>query len=285
VAADTIDVTWRGLTLSHEGPYRVADITGWEGTPPARVDDVARPNAHGSFDAPAWSGPRTVVVEGYCISPEERSALLGELGRSMALEGDEDARDLVVAFAGRTLTAHARLTRYGTTLKLWGVGHFGWQAEWWCGDPFRYGAESTLSTTLPEDVGALEFPLFDGTGLLEFGGTLGTTGRLTLTNPGSAPSWPALEAMGPLPSGFEVVEVASGKRLRWPRDVATGSVISLDSRTGSVSIDGTPGYEGYLTRRQWWSVPAGGESTVQFVALGSPDPTALLTATWSATYW
>jgi hypothetical protein len=284
VPSDVISVSWRTVELTHEGPYRVADITGWEGTPSARVDDVARSNGHGSFDAPAWSGSRSVVVEGYCISPEERSQLLADLGSAMAIEGGEDARDLAVAFAGRTLTAQARLVRYGTTLRLWGVGHFGWQAEWWCPDPYRYGTTATLMTGLPEDVGGMEFPLADG-GNIEFGGVLGTSGRITVANPGSAPVWPTYTATGPLPAGFELVAVESGRRLRWPRAVVAGSQVRIDSRHGAVAIDGSPGYEGYLSMRQWWSVPPGSDVTVQFVGLGTYDAAASLSVEWAPAYW
>src|SRR3954451_13083051 len=105
MGADTIDVVWGDVTLSHEGPYRVADISGWDDLPPSRVDDVGRSNRHGSFDAPVWSAARTVTVEGYCIAPEQRDQLLIDLGRGMVLGGDADPGRLEVTFSGRTLAA------------------------------------------------------------------------------------------------------------------------------------------------------------------------------------
>jgi hypothetical protein len=61
VAVDDLAVTWSPPTgdLIEFGwdPYRVGNLTGWDDLPPARVDDSARPNAHGSFDAPVWAGP------------------------------------------------------------------------------------------------------------------------------------------------------------------------------------------------------------------------------------
>lgn len=283
MGADTIDVVWGDVTLAHEGPYRVADISGWDDLPPSRVDDVARANQHGSFDAPVWSAARTVTVEGYTISPEDRDQLFVDLGRSLTLGGDDDPGQLAVTFSGRTLTANARLTRSSRTLKLWGPGHFGWIAEWWAPDSFRYGSTVTGTTGLPEDTGGLIFPLFDA-GFLDFG-DLGSPGRITMDNPGTAPAYPVYTVTGPVPSGFELRLVETGQRLRWASAVPTGSVITLDCRTGTASYDDSPGWDGQLTKRQWHTIPRDGTATVQFLGLGSYDAAASLTATWAPTFW
>jgi hypothetical protein len=286
LASDTIDVVWNAgasVTLAHEGPYRVADISGWDDLPPSRVDDVARANQHGSFDAPVWSSARTVTVEGYCIDPDLRDQLLIDLGRTLILGGDDDPGELAVTFAGRTLTANARLTRSSRTLKLWGPGHFGWIAEWWAADPFRYGSSVTGTTGLPEDTGGLEFPLF-ADGFLDFG-DLGAPGRITMDNPGSAPAYPVYTVTGPVPAGFELRHVETGRRLRWGSAVPTGSEITLDCRTATASFDDSPGWDGELTKRQWHVVPASGTATVQFLGLGSYDAAASLTASWAPTFW
>jgi hypothetical protein len=283
LGADTIDVVWGAVTLAHEGPYRVADISGWEDLPGARVDDVARANSHGSFDAPVWSSARTVTVEGYTIDSDARDQLLLDLASGMTLGGDDDPGQLAVTFSGRTLTANARLTRSSRTLKLWGVGHFGWIAEWWCADPFRYGSAVTGTTGLPEDTGGLEFPLF-ADGFLDFG-DLGAPGRITMDNPGTAPAYPVYTVTGPVPAGFELRHVESGRRLRWGSAVPTGSEITLDCRTATASFDDSPGWDGELTKRQWHTIPAGGTATVQFLGLGSYDAAAQLTASWAPTYW
>jgi hypothetical protein len=281
MGADTIDVAWSGVTLSNEGPYIVEMLTGWEGLPSPRVTDVARPNAHGSFKARIRAASRTVVAEGHCNTQESRDQLLHDLGRSLVFTEDED--DLTITFAGRTLTAHAQVSRYGPTLRDWGVGCFGWQVEWWAPDPFRYGPVSTATAGLPEDTGGMEFPLFDG-GTMDFG-TLGSPGQVTLHNTGSAPAWPTFTVEGPVPTGFEIRETTTGARIRWGGSIPSGTVVVLDSGTGAATYDGARGYEGHLVRRQWAPVPAGGSATWAFIGLGAHDPDASLTASIRATYW
>lgn len=286
MAVDDLTVTWSpptGGTQIEFGwdPYRVGNLTGWDDLPPARLDDNPRPNAHGSFDAPVWSGPRTVTLEGYCIDPADRSMLLTALTASAAIAGDADPGSLAVTFADRTLTAAARMTRSATTLKNWGVGHFGWAVEWWCPDPLRYGPAAAGSTPPADDPGGLVFPLGSP---LDFG-PLATLGRVNLVNPGSAASYPRFTITGPLVGGFELVEVNSGRRIRLERDVPDGSTVVIDARAGSVSYDGQGGYEGYLTARQWWGIPPAGTADLLFTALGAPNPAALLTVEYAPAYW
>jgi hypothetical protein len=278
-----ITVEWGGL-LFDDDAYRISNLTGWEGIPPVRINDVERPNAHGSFDTPGWSGARTVVLEGYCISSEARDQLLRDIGTVSVPSGNDSPGRLKVTFAGRTLSADARVTGYDPTLRNWGVGHFGWQIQWRCADPFRYGVLLEGETKLPSDNGGLAFPLFDGSGNLEFG-AVGVPGRVLIGNAGSAPAWPIFYVFGPMPGGFELVDVSTGKRLRWPSTVPDEGVVRLDSRTGTASVGGVPGYDANLTRRQWFPAPPGQNSSVQFVALGAPDPSARLVAQWAATYW
>jgi hypothetical protein len=285
MAVDDLIVTWAPPTGAQVvfgwDPYRVGNLTGWDDLPPARVDDNARPNAHGSFDAPVWAGPRTVTLEGYCIDPAGRSTLLTALTGSAAIAGDASSGALTVAFAGRTLAAAARMTRSAMTIKNWGVGNFGWAIEWWCPDPVRYGPGASASTPPANDPGGLVFPLGSP---LDFG-PLATLGRLALTNPGSAPSYPRFTVTGPLVGGFELVEVNSGRRIRLERDVPDGSTVVIDAKAGSVSFDGSGGYEGYLTSRQWFAVPPVGAVDVLFTALGAPDPSALLTVEYAPAFW
>ena len=189
-----------------------------------------------------------------------------------------------MTFAGRTLSANARFTRCGTTLTNWGVGHFGWQAEWWCADPLRYG-DLVIGTTSPAaDTGGLAYPLFGGSSVLAFPG-LGSAGTVTLENPGTAPAWPSFVLTGPFASGFEIAEQTTGRRIRWESAVPAGVQVTVDSRTGAVTYGGQPGFEGNLTARGWWSVPPRGSRVAQLNAIGSPNPLSSMAVSCAATYW
>ena len=273
---------WRGLTLAtgETADYRITSIEGWEELPPSRYDKTPRARAHGAHPSPVWADERIVTVQGFTPVSDQRDTLLAAL-RS-GLGGFTDVEyPLTITDAGRTLTASAQLLRAAPIRRPgeWGVGRFGWAAQWRCPDPLRYGQPQSLSTGLPTSGGGLEYPL---TYPLDYGDP-GDPGRVTLTNPGTADAPILLAVTGPLDAGFEVS--AGGRRLTYPTEVPAGQVITLDTATGHVLAEGTADRRGELTYAEWFSVPAGGSLALQFTSLGGYDPAARLDATWAEAHW
>lgn len=279
---------WRDLTFGAGTTFRVRTLEGWEELPPSRYDKKPRTHSHGAHPTKVWSDERLVTVEGWCWTAAERDRQLTEFQRRMTFHDGEEPLTLTVA--GRTLTAWAQLITARPMLIRgeWGLGRFGWLAQWRCPDPRRYGATNTISTGLPTPGGGLEFPLFED-GFLDFG-ELGDTGQIVLSNPGTAAASILFAVTGGLPEGYEVS--ASGQRLTYPVEVPPRQVINLDTADGSVLVEGTASRRGNLTRAEWMHVPAAavdgtpGTLTVQFTSLGGVyDPVAQLAATVVETYW
>lgn len=258
-------VLWRDLTFTTgaDATYRILEIEGWEGRPPTRYDKQLRARAHGAHPSAVWADERLPTITGRCWSQEDRDALFADLDRRFSLDGGEEP--LTVSVAGRTLTAGAQLLRFDPALVRdeWGIGRFGWVAQWRCPDPLRYGLpQAWQSTGLPTSGGGLTYPL---TYPLSYGAA-GVTGQVALTNDGTAPAPFVMEVRGPLPLGFEVS--AGGRRLRYETEVPAGETLTIDTATGSVLAQGTADRRTNLTVADWMQVPARSSLTLQFTSLG-----------------
>lgn len=285
-------VQWRGLTLSSDqsSPFGIRRLLGWDELPDARMDAPARPQAHGRFDTAVWADERIVTLSGQIVS-QDRDALLQELAGSMTWpSGPGRSEELVVTRAGRTLRAGARLTAFKTPTDAdWSMGAVPFAIEWRCRDPLRYGDPRSYPTTFPVPRGGLEYDLYtDGAGTdlghLEYG-EASSTGRVVMENPGTADVWPVFSVDGPIDaSGFDIAVVGTDQRVRFSGPVSAGSVLVIDSSSGTAVIDGVADRGGLLTFRDWFPVPAGGSVEIAFIPLGT-DLGGQLTAVIRPGFW
>jgi hypothetical protein len=146
-------------------------------------------------------------------------------------------------------------------------------------DPFRYGDADQVTTGLPTPGTGHTWPMVWPISW----GTPGNPGRLTLTNPGTAVAWPIFQIQGGVQDGFELEEVGTGRVIRFDQTVLVGSTVELNPRVGTVFVDGVS-RSTFLTRRDWFSIPPGGTTQVQFRALGEPFGDPLLVGLVSPTY-
>lgn len=119
-------------------------------------------------------------------------------------------------------------------------------------------------------------------GYLEFG-LPGESAIITMDNPGTADTWATHMVDGPVLGGFEILDIPTGRRLRWTGDIPEGLALTIDTRTGTVLLDGVADRSNLLTVRQWAPVPVGGTSVV-FLPLQNYT-TARLTSTWAPGWW
>lgn len=272
-------IDWDGLSLfgsRGRGGPTFHSLTGWEGWE-GRVALTDRDSAHGTFDSPVLGNARRVIVQGRCISPENRDAELAELGDVLVPSApDAVPADLRITHAGRTLTVQARLLRFAPLPVSWGAGAFDWAAEWVCADPVRYEDPVSVRTGFPSTPGGLHFPLFTNrqrrVGVLSYG-KRSTSGLVTLTNPGTAQMFPLFQVAGPVPQeGFDLVSVAGGQRIRFEDRVPEFSTLTIDTATGLATLDGQYDRSGRLTVREWdgFVIPRrGADVDVAFVPLGT----------------
>lgn len=154
-------------------------------------------------------------------------------------------------------------------------------------DPHRYGAEQVFPNIgIPASGGGLLFPLgtnrttgvVDATAPYWDFGADGTSGRVSITNDGTAEAFPSIEVTGGLSGGFVIRDQTSGKEVRFERLIPVGSTVKIDQRTGVAMIDGQGDVSGYITSWDFFSIGPGETHIIQFSPLGvvTGTPTATL---------
>ncbi|WKW86742.1 minor tail protein [Arthrobacter phage WonderBoy] len=95
----------------------------------------------------------------------------------------------------------------------------------WNGTPYASPAYD-LTPAIPSTVGVLDF------------GVAGSTGTVSLTNPGSADTGPKFTITGTTVPGFTITELTTGRRLVYTGTIRTGQTLVIDTDDGSVILDG-----------------------------------------------
>ena len=265
--------------------WSAANLIGWKGSPPMRANVVDRPNGEGAFGSTKnYRSARALrfegVLEGSDLATqqdiEDSFAAIQADGVpfTLSVENDLGTRSLLAVslvgeaevipdpdFLGATVTA--RFIAY---------------------DPVKYGPEVEYSTGLASGGGGLEYPLYEPSGARYYG-ALGNLGRVTVSNSGTADTWPVFEVSGQLDDGFFIQCLGDGSVLRYDRVVPAGSTVTIDSRTGSVLVDGVSDASTYLTRDQFFSIPAGGSCDIQFNSISTSSGTPTMTVTARSGWW
>ncbi len=267
--ADT-EVTWNGITLGGDTGYIVQEITGWEDLPDISSYDEPRTRGHGDHVGDQFARSRIVTVTGKIADVSSRDDMARAL-QSVTLVSSV-VSDLSVDLLGQSLTAGARIVRRSVGVGMnYSVGEIPFALQWKCPDPLRYGDLLSDSTGLPSTSGGLVFPVAFPADF----GTPGDLGLLELGNTGTANAPILFAVTGPLPGGFELS--GGGGRIAYPVEVPAGQVVTIDTGTGAVLVEGTSDRRASLT--------AAGSLTVQFTGLGLYDPEAAVTATWRPAFW
>lgn len=287
--------TLGGLLLGPGTPYEWMDeLVGFDELPPIRSSDETRPAAHGDFSGTDFADGRSLEfsLEVAADAGVTFADALGALDRVLVPNPGPETVPFWYQLPGKPARrSEVKVRRRRTHIdRSYEAGLAVVDVQLRAPDPLLYGDMVIAGPTgHPALAGGLEFDLFtDGsgaaTGFLEFGDTA-TTGRLTLSNPGTAAAWPVFAIAGPVPdTGFELVCTTTGRRLRFLGAIAADSVLTIDTSTGSALLDLVADRGGRLTIREWFSVPAGGSCEVLFTPLG-PTTAATLTATYSPTFW
>lgn len=212
-------------------------LQGWDSGAPVRGTSSDRPASNGAFGiSRAWKSARVVTLDGSLLGDSaldviglkrELAALQAD-GVPFVLSVEDEAGVLssVVTINGAPAVEDAAENTADFRLVLIAA------------DPVRYGLTVSTSTGLPGGGTGFVYPAYDPAGFA-FYGALGSLGRVTVSNAGTADVWPVFE-------------------------VADTHVVVVDTASGEVLVDGQSDGGASLLRAEWFPIPANSTVTVQF---------------------
>lgn len=204
-------------------------LKGWMSGTTIRRDEVARPSAHGAFDAPGFQSARVVSIEGAILATSE-DVLERMILQLTGLLADGSTGQLTVqddhgnaTWADVRLAAQTQVDRSTTGREA------DFQVQFWAPDPRRYG---DLQSFPPAGASA-------------------ATGSVSVFHRGNFPAHPVI-SIGSAPSAYEITSPAGTFSVA---GAAAGGTHVVDMRTGRVTRNGVlmPGVSSGAT----WAVPPG----------------------------
>ncbi|MDJ0323164.1 hypothetical protein QMG61_05225 [Cryobacterium sp. PH31-AA6] len=273
----TIDIA--GLTVHGEdqhtsGALQFVNLIDWYSITESKSDVRERPQAHGAFGiADDFRKSAVISFDGWCECDSWAETLTRMREVRRALNGNRPALITVTDELGAT--SRTVSVRTAPLKEDQFARRFTFAVDMVAPDANRYGPAASVSTGLPTSGGGIAYPIVYPISY----GTPGNPGRVITENPGDEDTYSLLEVTGGLGGGFELTEGQTGQALRFERVIPLGSTVFLNPRTGRAYLD-TPGNDvsGFLTRREWWSVPAQGSREIQFASIGVVTGTPTLTA-------
>ncbi|WP_147525124.1 phage tail family protein [Cellulomonas timonensis] len=267
-----------GLLIGDGTPYQIVELAGPDGHPPVLSDDEPYPTSDGEFSGDDTMSARTITLQ---------LEVMADMGVTY--------RDALTALRWacrpkRVVDAWFRLPTWDTprrarvkvrrfdipTDREYEMGLATADLQLRAPDPVLYGPDTTdvLVTGFAQPAGGLRFPLYTNgagvvSGVLDYGPP-SATGRLTVSNPGTADVAPVFAITGPVPpQGFDLVRTDTQQRIRFADPIATGATVTIDSADGTATISGGGDRGGRLTYRDWWLSAPGESYEVAFVSLGA----------------
>jgi hypothetical protein len=284
VGVDGVSASLEGLLFGVADEFgtelTLAAEEGWYGGPAMRDLGGDRPGAHGAFPVRGFRTGRSISMTGLGKATSQATgsrsaralrAVLADGGFGTLTFFDEDSEIM-----------SALVQRDGEVKLRWLTDvTFEYQLSLFAPDSRLYGMPADLpSTALPGGGSGLSWPIGS---FFDFG-TPPQTGSVVFTNTGTAPTEPTVTISGPLESGFQVVQVETGRRLRYEAPVS-GDLV-LDNAEGTATAGGQD-RTGLLTADDFFTVEPGATSTFQWSSLGSEtsaDP-ALMTVAAAPAYY
>ncbi|WP_410644491.1 phage distal tail protein [Amycolatopsis sp. lyj-346] len=250
-----------------------------------KLHATERPFGMGAYRARSYLTARSDIVQGWCQAPDFAGAAAAQ-DRLRGLFPDGAQLALVKADGLSTRQLLVELNSDAVKIEGWADAQgFDWQLPLYAADP-RW-LDTTVQTAGPVVVGGPSTDGLDwGGGGLDWAsggldwGLSGNGGVLSLSNVGTAPTWPVFTIAGPLLNPM-FTNPATGDQVAYTGTVEAGQTLVIDTSpfTRSVALNGVDRF-GFLASAQWIEIPPGGQVTVQFSGTGA----GTVTATWQHAY-
>lgn len=264
--------TLRGLTIGKDTVYRWSEWpSGLLSTPTVRADDFDVPLRHGIIAGDDFMGGREVAFEVMIIGQSVASveAALAALSAAFAPSPVDLALDVRVAgnpaeyrLVGRPRGIEVAMSR--SNIRISSGGRIDALCRFTATDPIRYAAtESSVLISLTAAGAGLVYPIVYPVVY----GAGGGTGSAVVTNAGTTPvDWSAT-LTGPLTNPLlRLSDGISNPYVKVLATIDTGSTVVLDSRAGSIMLDGTaPRPSWFGSGSSWWRLGPG-SNTIQLAA-------------------
>ncbi|MEU5847432.1 hypothetical protein [Saccharopolyspora shandongensis] len=276
-------IQWRGLLLGAGTPFGWQNLEGWYDLPTARESDIDRTGAHGAYPGQLLTDARTVTFT-YATKRVTKTAFPAaiEALRAATAPTENPVEDpLIIQLHGRKWMAWARCSKRAIPTDLaYSAGYATGAIEWRATNPRLLELpRRTLSTRLARPgAGGVVFPVRFPLRLPDPVG-----GTLTLTNTGNAAAWPLWRLVGPM-TGPVITDQATGRRLAFAPEwtLPAGEVVEIDTDARTVRTPTGASRSHLLAVREWFPIPADGESRVAFTA-ATYSPDAELSCLWQNT--
>lgn len=295
-AADAEPVSFDGSQTATR--YILRALSGWLGSPDAKVNLVERANGDGAHDVPA----STISYAARTVSVEYRLLPMDAHGRDELLAMQDSVRAFLhkhVRVRVRDETMDTYCDGYVAQLTMGeNVQNVNRQTQTGtidivCARPEILSTRVQSGQMLPSQVnvggGGLsynpsELTTLAGTSGLRYPLTYMTVERIeqpnqvTLTNRGTSDAYPVFVCNGPMPDGVDLVVEGTGLWLRCSQPVY-GTPLVLDSRSRTATVGGLD-VSRTLVSRGFPVVPAGGSITVTLRTTGTGWVDASMHDTW-----
>lgn len=287
-------VQYGDLLIGRGTPYTYKKLSGWSELPALDSGTVPRAGAHGAYPGQLLAQSRIIGLDGLMVRAPRASIgaavdvleaglvpVVDEL--PLAYWADERGPRVVWARCLRYMLPMETGYRIGTIL--------GGAVQWEATDPRRYGlTELTRTASLPMPEPGLDWGTDPGPEHLAWPldfGAVGSAGGMSVTNAGNAETHPVIEFRGPVlrPS---LTNLRSGAVLEYDLPLAAGDVLTVDTRAGTVTLNGSASRLYTVTAR---SVPeqtftlACGTTDLAFRAAPDSDPAGTVLVRYRPAYW
>lgn len=270
-------IQWRRLLLGAGTPYGWGNLEGWFDLPEFRESDVERTGAHGAYPGQLLTDARTITYTYVTkrLTRERFPAAIEALRAATAPAENPVEEPLVMRLHGRSWMVMARCTKRAIPNDLaYSAGYATGAIEWRASNPrlLELPQHERATRLATPGTGGLTFPTRFP---LELPAPVG--GTVNVTNTGNAAAWPAWRITGPI-RGPVLTDMTTGRRLAFDPEwtVPDSAVVEIDTNARTVQFVGSRASCSHrLAHREWFPIPAGGESRVTFTA-AEYSPTAEL---------
>ena len=229
---------FNGYLLGDDVTTFLDEITGWDDIPGVDSGNTPRSNSHGAWAGRKLSNQRVITWSGRFSPalPETWADEIKALRRAFTLPKDSSELPIVIRSHGETLLAYGAVTARAIPMdRRYGYYGAGMTIQFECSDPRRYSLdEHSRTLTMPPNINVgLQYPLVYP---LDYGEEVNSSTGV-LINDGDILTPVTLEFVGPIIRPA-LVSNTTNVRLEFDITLAGGETLQVDTRTGTVLLNG-----------------------------------------------